>query len=496
MAKEKSYIQLGLNVSNFVESYRNIGYTMKTALADIIDNSIYAKATEIHVNMIWDDFVSDQPVIQVLDNGFGMSNDELIRAMQLACRSPLEQRESSDLGRYGLGLKSASFSQCRIVTVCSKKDGVISAKQWDLNHVQEVERFEIADVDPDDFDAEELLPWNSGTAVIWNQIDQLDDYSDMSISKREAAWDRAMSVVREHIALIYSSFQGQINFFFNGNPVELWDPFLLGDDNGPNICVDEDIPLGDGKVHITTYILPNKLTPEQTRKLSFDKSLSEYQGFYVYRNNRLIVPGSWLNLPKMTVKEAYRLAHIRIDIDNTMDSLWHIDIKKENAVCPPALVNTLLSYAKQARKESSKIFRSKGKTLRRHQNLSERTFLWTYGIREDKPFYSINRKNPVIENFCNSLDTDQKKEFNGILKFIENYIPVMSIVEQESNSDGKYVENNASVISDKEILMQLEATVDGLIGSGLSRCDALRICKEIEPFVSYPELISVFEEND
>jgi len=484
------YTELGINVSNFIDSYRNIGYSMETAIADIIDNSIYAKATIINVNMIdYDDFWKG-PSVQIIDNGFGMSDSELRESMRLACKSPNEVRDPSDLGRYGLGLKSASFSQCRIMTVCSKKDNQLTCKQWNLDHVKEVNRFEIEECAPESYNCEDIIKTESGTAVIWSQMDALASIFDISDNdKKEAAWIKLKNNVYNHIAITYSGFAKDIYFYFNGNRVEMWDPFAL-DNTLTKEIADEYINVANDKVRIRSYLLPNKLAPKEMEKLAFNSSMNEMQGFYIYRNNRLIKYGTWLGLNKLTKKEAFRLARIRIDIGNTMDDLWHIDIKKENAICPSELTEKLLSYAKNARRVSSSVFRSKGKTLRRDASKSDYTFLWNYRTKDEKPVYEINRKNPVISGFCDSLDSTQLKQFKSILKFIENYIPVMSILEAESSSNGKYFENTPSEIKDTEIEQSFWEAVDTLESTmGVDREEAINICKCIEPYSNHVALI-------
>ncbi|MEO5334388.1 MAG: ATP-binding protein, partial [Magnetococcus sp. YQC-5] len=118
--------------SALVESLRGVGYSMPTAIADLIDNSISAGASTVHIRSLW---VGRNSVITLLDDGQGMDGDELTNAMRLGWCSPLVDRPATDLGRFGLGLKTASFSQCRRLTVASKKDGALSIRRWDLDHI-------------------------------------------------------------------------------------------------------------------------------------------------------------------------------------------------------------------------------------------------------------------------------------------------------------------------------------------------------------------------
>src|SRR5690349_3391180 len=118
-----------------LNSYRSFGYSVQTAIADIIDNSITARAKNIWINYVWD---GSKSYLSILDDGLGMDLIELIDAMTPGSKNPQDNRESHDLGRFGLGLKTASFSQCRRLTVVSKKKDTILIKRcWDLDYVNE-----------------------------------------------------------------------------------------------------------------------------------------------------------------------------------------------------------------------------------------------------------------------------------------------------------------------------------------------------------------------
>ena len=128
-------ISLPPHAPTLMESTRAIGYSIESAIADIIDNSVAAQADRVDIDF----FPIGESYISILDNGVGMAKEELINAMQYGSRSPLDARNENDLGRYGLGMKTASLSQCRILTVLSKKDGILSGAQWNLNHIKETQ---------------------------------------------------------------------------------------------------------------------------------------------------------------------------------------------------------------------------------------------------------------------------------------------------------------------------------------------------------------------
>jgi len=121
------------SLGNFISSLRDVGYTFEIAVADVLDNSISASAKNISIYAIHEPDV----VFAMLDDGVGLDEKGVREAMRLASSNPADKRPADDLGRFGLGLKTASFSQCRNLTVVSKKDGKLSARQWDLDLLAE-----------------------------------------------------------------------------------------------------------------------------------------------------------------------------------------------------------------------------------------------------------------------------------------------------------------------------------------------------------------------
>ena len=166
------------NASSLIESMRSIGYSFETAIADIIDNSISGDAKQVDIFLNSSD---GQPYIQIIDNGLGMNNEELIEAMRLGSKNPTEERLKSDLGRFGLGLKSASFSQCRVLTVISKKDKQINGYQWDLDLVQRTDKFSIRKLRKNEIEEISniniLYQFSHGTIVQWQNFDRISSAS-------------------------------------------------------------------------------------------------------------------------------------------------------------------------------------------------------------------------------------------------------------------------------------------------------------------------------
>ena len=242
---------------SMIETFRAIGYTLETAVADIIDNSITAGAKNVWITRIWD---GDNSSICIKDDGHGMNSDECIQAMRPGSKNPLEERDAVDLGRFGLGLKTASFSQCRKLTLLSKrKGGKPVAWTWDLDYVGKVKKWEVLQWCPQDY-CGVLDDVKSGTAVIWSELDRLvTEGTEVDDENAKQKFTDYLSVVRKHIAMVFHRFlkAGDFKVFWGEDEIEPWDPFCVKEDK-TQAYPDEDIPFGNEIVDIKGYVLPHK----------------------------------------------------------------------------------------------------------------------------------------------------------------------------------------------------------------------------------------------
>ena len=121
------------DAASMFESLRAFGYELPTALADLIDNSVFAGARNVWIDFEWN---GAESTVSITDDGHGMAEKELVNAMRPGSRNPREVRDPKDLGRFGLGLKTASLSQGRRLTVRSKQvESTGFTRCWDLDHV-------------------------------------------------------------------------------------------------------------------------------------------------------------------------------------------------------------------------------------------------------------------------------------------------------------------------------------------------------------------------
>ena len=185
-----------------MQSTRAIGYSLEAAIADIIDNSIAAKAGKVQLSF----FPVGDAYVSILDNGTGMDDAQMNIAMQYGSKSPTETRDSSDLGRYGLGLKTASLSQCRVLTVISKQGDQVIGRRWDLDYVIKTGAWSLLILDKEDFASvphiSDLYEQDSGTLVVWQNLDRLL----MGEVDYEKSLGRKMDEVRQHLELVFHRY--------------------------------------------------------------------------------------------------------------------------------------------------------------------------------------------------------------------------------------------------------------------------------------------------
>jgi hypothetical protein len=407
-----------------MESTRSIGYTFESALSDIIDNSISSGAQNIDV--IFDTI--NVPILSVLDDGSGMTETELIQAMRYGSRSSLERRDSIDLGRFGLGLKTASLSQCRILTVISKKNGVVSSVCWDLDYIirkgdwilkvfptNEIEKMPMY---------RHLISKQSGTIVTWENFDKLETSTkDLSV-----LFNEKIELSREHVALVFHRYIEpddntlKVNICFNNERLIAKDPFL-SKNPATQLLPTESIPFKNGVVNVKPYILPyfNRLKNVDKQRLGSSEDLRQDQGFYIYRNKRLIIWGTWFRLIKQN--ELSKLARVKVDIPNELDQIWEIDVKKSTASVPDLLKQNLIRVVKGAIDRSENVFRYRG----RKEVSDDLTHVWDLIDNRGSYKYKINRELEIFKIVENLIQEDKLSIFYSFINLIEEGFPYQDV---------------------------------------------------------------------
>lgn len=463
--------------SSMIETFRAIGYNIETAVADIIDNSISANAKKIWINFDWK---GANTWLSIKDDGIGMNNDELIQAMRPGSKNPLADRSSKDLGRFGLGLKTASFSQARQLTVLSKKQNNSCVYwTWDLDYVNQTGNWDLIKYLPDNFNENALADLSSGTLVIWNDIDRVVKHFKQNDNSALDKFLFIMELVKKHLAMVFHRFieSKKIKIFFQDNEISPWNPFLPNEQATQSFSEEQ---LHNGKVIIKGFVLPHKskISEEIYKYAEGTKGWNEHQGFYIYRNERLLLAGDWLGLFRK--EEHYKLIRIQIDLPNSLDADWQIDIKKSVARPPLIYRDQIKNYATKVRAQGVEVYRHRGKTIKQ-TNGQKFVPLWTDHKRGDKWFYKINREHPLLDMAKLQAQTEPDKAIEMLIKFIEENIPSKSIYikeAEEPEQQGKPFEG----IDQEPIRQAMQSMFDSLIKKGKTKDEAKAIIISIDPF--------------
>ncbi len=408
------------HAASLIESLRDIGYSLETALADIIDNSITAGASSVR---IFADTIDEEPAIALLDNGSGMSEDELIEAMRPGSKNPRSKREANDLGRFGLGLKSASFSQCRHLIVLTRKDGVTVGASWDLDRVATSNRWQITmHDDPREVRwSEELVA--DGTLVVWEKLDRLSGGIEHDAERRIAHINAALTYAERHLRLVFHRFMERgappFKIYMNGRKLEPIDPFAT---KHPKTQPDPEdtLVLPNGTVRIRSFTLPHhkEMSKADWEEIGGPEGHLKSQGFYVYRGSRLIINGGWLGLAKQS--ELTKLCRIRVDIPNTMDADWKIDVKKASAQLPPPVRERLKRVVERFAQTSKRTYTKKGQKLTDENRMP----LWSRILKDGVVVYRPNSEHPAISDFAERLPDDLKDGFRNCVTLLGSSLPV------------------------------------------------------------------------
>ncbi|MET4108342.1 ATP-binding protein [Hymenobacter sp. UYP22] len=433
-----AYEEVRPEAAAFVETLRAIGYSPETAVADLIDNSITAGASTISVDFQW---AGADSVVLISDDGHGMTERGLVNAMRPGSKNPLQERSSNDLGRFGLGLKTASFSQCRRLTVLSKsaEDDKVNYRCWDLNHIAATDDWHLLTWVSDDTLVARLESQLRGTIVVWELADRLAGRMHSDKGKDLNKFNQIIERVQWHLEMTFHRYlqQGLI-IKINGAKLTPWDPFLAGR-KGTQRLPDEEL---DEEVTVTPYVLPHHRmfeNDEECARAGRVKGWNGHQGFYIYRNDRLLVAGDWLGMfPR---DEHHRLARIAISLPASLDQDWQIDIRKARARPPFWLRERLQAVAKVTRTRAADVYRSRGPRLQKLTGTSDDVSpVWMLEVKEGRTRYRINREHLLIQSVLNELNgSPEAKKLKDILRLVEESIPTSQIAMTVSEANGAEV---------------------------------------------------------
>ena len=482
-------IELPPHASSLVESMRDIGYSFPAAIADIVDNSISADSRRIAINFLWNE---GDPVLAVADDGDGMNSHALLEAMRPGTRSPRGERAVKDLGRFGLGLKTASFSQCRRLSVVSRTESSnIAGYCWDLDYIAETNAWS---VQPLSAKAIERLPFRNllgdhGTLVVWEKIDRLMDFTSR---RAEDLFNEHFDEAHDHLQLVFHRFLepmadekhlSRVRIDMNGLALEPFNPFFP-DSGARQMLMTEDIPVEGSNVRIQPYVLPHhsRVGKDAYERYAGPDGYAHTQGFYVYRNRRLIDHGTWFRLiPK---REMTRLARVRIDIPNTLDHLWGIDVRKSRATPPGVIRESLKRVIGRITESAEKVYTHRGKKGVSEENAP----IWQRLRRHGEIHYSVNEEHPLLASLRREMGEEQSRQLKIFLRLLGQNIPA-DMIFSDMSGDPSSLDATQSPGADS-LRTDLRALIPVLQESGFDE-DAIRgHLNSIRPYSAHPQIVA------
>jgi anti-sigma regulatory factor (Ser/Thr protein kinase) len=345
MGKKKH--ELIPSARRLITSLRDMGYDFAAAVADVVDNSIEANATKVDIAV---HFEGDDSWVRITDNGAGMKPAQIREALRYGAEREYDVNQS--LGKFGLGLKTASMSQCQRLTVASRSSverAEVFAYSWNLDHVMATNKWEVLEVGRDEHPdlLHEPLLEHTGTTVLWQRLDRIlgykHPYGEMA-KKRLSGMCRELE---EHLAMVFHRYisgeagRRKVRITVNGNPVRAWDPFVrqeTGTRQLESVTLHYDHDGVGGDILIEPYVLPHQddfSTPQAHAAAAGPLRWNRQQGFYIYRANRMIQSGGWSNL--RTMDEHTKLARVAVSFDPRLDEAFRINVAKMRVQLPQQL---------------------------------------------------------------------------------------------------------------------------------------------------------------
>lgn len=476
--------------SYLMGSMRYMGYSFEDSVADVIDNSISAMAKNIRVLFTMN---PDKLYVGILDDGYGMSDKELYHAMCYGSQSSEVERDARDLGRFGLGMKSASLSQCKTMTVVSRKNGKYSAYRWDYDEVSKKSncgKWYVLKLEPQEMQKlpcfEELSLQETGTLVLWENFDVISKASGGYVYE---SLTKYRNNLLSKLALIYHRFISEegLRFFVNYAEIKALDPFLIGRSDNPWGTLKQPLTDSYGKEHfveITPYKLPyvSDMTEDEKKLIGGDDKMNKMQGYYIYRGKRLIKYGTWFGTPR---HEVSKYGRVKVDIPNNMDDIWKIDVMKRDAVIPRELSRLLEKTIGSLIEKSTKQTKFRGQPVT--SKSEDFVYVWDR-IESRNGFYSykINRNNCFIKAVIDRIPDYCRTDVEMLLRQIEQNIPIHQMhldhdinrIEADNDFDGS------------DLYEQAIMTVDFLHKTGLDYNSAIKMTIKCSQFKNELNLLT------
>ncbi|PFD92963.1 ATP-binding protein [Bacillus anthracis] len=468
-----------------IQALRSIGYNARTAIADIVDNSIDAKAEYVHLEF---DYDMGDGYIRIEDNGIGMTDEELQQAMTIGSKDPRKRREKGELGRFGIGLKTASFSMGKRLCIITKKDGILSERCWDLDYVSDQNEWLLFQSIPNEIKEKVgQIEGENGTVIFIDRLDRFCGFGTHKVLKQES-YNSKIKRIHKYLEMVFHiKLENGLLVTINGNTLYPWNPFLEG--NQRRIEGEEQVIKVNKKlVKITPYVLPHPSTFNQAdyKYAGGVKGWRDQQGFYIYRENRLVSFGEWFGMFSKDVQS--ELVRIKVEFLNVSDQDWKIDVKKSAVSVPDEAKEDLIAIAKYYRQISKEIMLYRTKANRTGEKIRGTLNTWELAQDDMNSFYILNRTHPVLTEILKTVNDDIRKRINVYLKLIElgspnNLLKTANMVKKEeqkvNEKEKKLIIDYAEMLFSTDMELDLEKVSEAIsMLSGFEGIE-IRTIKEI-----------------
>ncbi|HSH39890.1 MAG TPA: ATP-binding protein [Chthoniobacterales bacterium] len=355
-----------------VEGLRDTGYQFNTAVADVVDNSVAAEASFVEIELMMD--FKGNITLAIYDDGIGMDRAALINAMKYGSKP---RPSAASLGKFGLGLKTASTAFCRKLVVISRDSASAPLLRavWDLDHVRDEKKWELIIDEPTAKQREafaRVIGDRRGTMVLWEKVDRLlRNYDNLGGAPAQNALKKIRDSLKHHLRTVYERFLDvadprarHVTMKLNGEDVLPWDPFCraeseLVSDEAPEV----DLPGGgSAEFRLKAYVLPRKEEFSSDEAAKNARISNPNQGIYIYRENRLIHGPDWLSM--FTKEPHFSLLRAEFSFDHQLDDAFQIDIKKSQILLNEALYDHIVDFLTPPRRAAEQAYRrgTKAKT--------------------------------------------------------------------------------------------------------------------------------------
>ena len=455
------------NPEHLIKSISEQGYSFEAAIADLIDNSISAGATLVEILI---DKNKEPFTLYVADNGSGMNESTLKACMRFPSQSPDDGRDISDLGRFGLGLKTASFSQTRKFTVVSKdaKDANFAGRTWDLEHLKK-SKWELLVNSPisintllNDYTTlsntkinafDEFIP---KTIIQWRGLYKFEQYLEKQ--NRQEALNKEIDVIADHLSLVFHRFMegsGKLRIRFNNRILKPFNPFPTMQKDFRSLEFKKR-HFGNDVIKIEGFVLPSRAIEENRQGSSIwttsKRSLMDMEGIYVYRANRLILFGGWNGLIRKAPR--LQLARLQVEIGNNADNLLHLNVAKSQVIIPHELKNAFKGYIAGLKQEAEREYFNRGVKRFKEKKKANQLELFTRTTSSKGPILEINDNFEIVQMLVENFTAEQQSQWKAITRLINVSINKFRNTHEVQNFIDNNELNDADLVSLVSDLMQ------------------------------------------